>query len=55
MTTPANGETLVLVPLEPELMDSQLAPAVTEADQAIVPVPVFETLNEVVFAAAPTG
>ena len=35
------------VPLEPELICNQLPPEVTLAVQFIVPVPVFDTLNEV--------
>jgi hypothetical protein len=38
----------LLVPLLPEVMDSQSEPEITEADQVMVPLPVFETLKVVV-------
>jgi hypothetical protein len=37
-----------LVPLAPDVIDNQLLPDVTAADQGMVPVPVLETLNVVV-------
>ncbi len=43
-----------LVPLAPDVIVSQLLPAVTAAVQGIVPVPVLETLNAVVPASFAT-
>jgi hypothetical protein len=44
-----------LVPLTPDVIVSQLPPAVTAAVQGIVPVPVLETLNGVVPASFATA
>jgi hypothetical protein len=44
-----------LVPLEPDVMLSQLLPSVTWADQDIVPLPVFATEKLVVPLPEPTG
>jgi hypothetical protein len=38
----------LLVPLLPEVMESQSEPEITEADQVMVPLPVFETVKDVV-------
>ena len=45
----------LFVPLKPDVMRNQDEPEVTEADQFIVPVPEFDTLNEVVPASAETS
>jgi hypothetical protein len=37
-----------LVPLAPDVIESQLLPDVTAAFQGMVPLPVFETLKDVV-------
>ena len=42
------------VPLVPDVIDSQLSPAVTAAVHGMAPVPVLETLNVVVPATLPT-
>ena len=35
----------LFVPLEPDVMESQLSPDITEAVQGIVPLPVLSTVN----------
>jgi hypothetical protein len=44
-----------LVPLAPDVIESQLLPDVTAAFHGMVPVPVFETLNVVVPASLATS
>jgi hypothetical protein len=44
-----------LVPLVPDVIESQLSPVVNAAVHGMVPVPVFETLNVVVPASLDTS